>query len=107
METASTCLLEVTVPNCPNQKQGQKRLRKARALAARLSYLWCEAEHDLGQISLKYGADLMQVLVEWRDLQNAHSLLTSLRITVLTVSGARQVLASDTRVFFLEICVGC
>ena len=102
METASTCLPEVTFPNCPNQKQGQTRRRKARALAARPSYLRCEAENDLGQISLKYGADLMQVLVEWLDLQNAHSLLTSLKITVLTVSGTRQVLKFDSHVFFLE-----
>ena len=64
METANKCLPEVTFPNCPNQKQGQKRRRKARALAARPSYRRCEAEHDLGQLSLKYGADLMQVPVE-------------------------------------------
>ena len=107
LETGSTCLPEVTFPNCPNQKQGQTRRRKARALAARPSYLRCEAENDLGQISLKYGADLMQVPVEWLDLQNAHSLLTTLKITVLTVSGARQVLNIDSHVFFLEIVDGC
>ena len=106
METASKCLPEVTFPNCPNQKHGQTRRRKARALVARPSYLRCEAENDLGQISLKYGADLMQVPVEWLDLHNAHSLLTSLKITALTVNGTRQVVKFDSCVFFLEICVG-
>ena len=63
METASTCLPEVTFPNSPNQKRGQKqRQRKARVPVARPSYLRREAENDLGQISLKYGADLIQVL---------------------------------------------
>ena len=65
METACACLPEVTFQNSPNQKRGEKRQRKARAPAARPSYLRCEAENDLGQISLKYGGDLIQVLVEW------------------------------------------
>ena len=91
METASTCLPEVIFPICPNQKRGQKRWRKARAPAARPSYLRCEAENDLGQISSKYGADWIQALAEWLGLQTALSLLTSFNIIVWTVSapGAR------------------
>ena len=63
----------------------------------------CEAEHDLGQISLKYGADLIQVLVEWLHFQTAHSLLTSFNIIVWTVSGTGQALKLDSHVFGLEI----
>ena len=107
METACTCLLEATFQNSPNQKRGQTRQRKARSPAARPSYLRCEAENDLGQISSKYGADLIQVPAEWLDLQKAVSLLTSLNILVWTVSGAGQVLKFDSPLFLLEIFAVC
>jgi hypothetical protein len=106
METACTCLPEVTFHNSPNQKRGQKRQRKAHAPAARPSYLRCEAENDLGQISSKYGADLIQVPAVWLDLQKPFSLLTPLNILVWTVSGTGQVLKFDSPVFLLDIFVG-
>ena len=80
----------------PNQQRGQTTSAQgAFSSCQTVIYLRCEAENDLGQISLKYGADLIQVLVELRVLQNVHSLLTSLNIIVCTVRCTGQVLKFD------------
>ena len=104
-ETPCTCLPEVDA-QIPLQEK-QRATRKRKPPAPRPSYLRCDAENDLGQISSKYGADLVQVPVEWLDMQKAFSLLTSLNILVWTVSGIGQGLKLSSSVFLLEIFAGC